>query len=185
MKRLYFAAPIVMTGFLAGVIHLKHSHTVHAQSGSSLSHKQAAFDFEINAPYPKAAPLFGAEGERAWGGADWDPRFLYPSPARDVPGAVFTVQHGSQPTIWITPRFDLAGRHIQHVIFVPGAMVTLLDITFPSSPANVTKVHVSYERTALDSAYNDHVETLSAHDAAQGPRWQRAIDSYFASLGPH
>jgi hypothetical protein len=49
----------------------------------------------VHAPFAKAAPLFGPEGERAWAGKHWNPEFIHPQPARDVEGAVFTIQHGT------------------------------------------------------------------------------------------
>jgi len=53
-----------------------------------------SFDLVVHASYAATAPLFGPNGERAWAGKHWDPAFVYPLPAHDVEGAVFTVSHG-------------------------------------------------------------------------------------------
>ncbi len=47
-----------------------------------LLHIRTAFDLVVHLPYEKAAPLFGPEGERAWAGKHWDPKFIYPQPAK-------------------------------------------------------------------------------------------------------
>ena len=60
---------------------------------------QCAEEFTIALPREAAMALFTAEGERAWAGDGWDPRF--PSPERrDGPGAVFTTEH-SGLTTWV------------------------------------------------------------------------------------
>ena len=60
----------------------------------SRAHVSNSFSFTVNAAMHDAAPLFGPEGERVWAGDDWNPQFVFPIPARDVEGAVFTVRHG-------------------------------------------------------------------------------------------
>ena len=54
----------------------------------------------------RAAPLFGPQGERAWAGEDWNPQFVFPTPARDIEGAVFTVRHGEHTAVWVNTVFD-------------------------------------------------------------------------------
>jgi hypothetical protein len=155
------------------------SQTKTSDNGAGpLAHVRNGFDLTVHAPYNVAAPLFGPNGERAWGEGHWDPQFLYPQPANDVEGAVFTVQHGGLKSVWVNTVFDTAARHFQYVYFVPDAMVTTIDVNFlPVDDAN-TKVHVVYTRTALDAAANDHVRMLGEHDRASGVHWQTAIDAY-------
>src|SRR5690242_9641972 len=74
---------------------------------SQLLRTQTAFDLTIALPYTEAAPLFGPEGERHWAGKHWDPQFLYPQPAHDEQGAVFTVQHGQVTATWVNTLYDL------------------------------------------------------------------------------
>jgi len=141
---------------------------------------QTAFDLTVNLPYAEAAPLFGPEGERAWAGKHWDPQFLFPRPARDEEGAVFTIQHGPITVTWVNTLFDLDGRHFIYAYFMPGIMVTTIDVRF--TPAKTeTRVHVVYTRTALTRDGNDHVTALTANDRSAAHEWQRAIDDYLAS----
>src|SRR6185437_12141450 len=75
-----------------------------AQSSAAptqLLRTQSAFDIIVPLPYAEAAPLFGPEGESAWAGEHWIPLFVYPLPAHDEQGAVFTLQHGPVTAIWI------------------------------------------------------------------------------------
>jgi hypothetical protein len=153
-------------------------------SASQLLRTQTAFDIVVHLPYADAAPLFGPEGERPWAGKHWDPRFLYPQPAHDEQGAVFTVHHGSVTAVWVNTLFDLEARHFQYVYFIPDIMVTTIDVRFTSSDAGSTGVHVVYTRTALTPEGDDHVATLTAADKTAGHDWQSAIDAYLATRKP-
>ena len=89
------AAELIVLGFALFTIHHAQS-TKTAQAPAALAHVSNSFHFLVHAPLGRAAPLFGPEGERSWAGAEWDPQFLYPQPAKDVQGAVFTVQQGGR-----------------------------------------------------------------------------------------
>ena len=145
-----------------------------AIASPALSHVMHSFRFDIAAPLARAAPLFGPDGERAWGGPTWQPSFLFPEHAQDVEGAVFTVPHGDGTAVWVNTIFDLAGGHMQYVAFIPSAMVTVVDVRL-SGNAGVTTADVTYTRTALDPAMNDKVTALGESDAASGPEWSSAI----------
>lgn len=142
---------------------------------------QTAFDIVVHLPYAQAAPLFAPEGERTWAGKHWNPQFLYPQPAHDEPGAVFTVQHGPVTAVWVNTLFDLGARHFIYAYFIPGIMVTTIDVCFTVIDTSNTSVHVVYTRTALTAAGNDHVTTLTAADKTASKDWQSAIDSYLAT----
>jgi hypothetical protein len=145
-----------------------------------LLHIRTAFDLVVHLPYEKAAPLFGPEGERVWVGKHWDPKFIYPQPANDVEGAVFTIQHGPFSAVWVNTLFDLPGRHFQYVYFLPGLMVTVIDVRFKQIDA-ATQVNVIYTRTAITPEGNEHVQAMSENDKTSGKDWQQAIDAYCAS----
>ncbi|HMG85452.1 MAG TPA: hypothetical protein VK574_06895 [Terracidiphilus sp.] len=142
---------------------------------------QTAFDIVVNLPYAEAAPLFGPEGERSWAGKHWNPQFLYPQPAHDEQGAVFTVRHGSATDLWVNTLFDLQARHFIYAYFIPDIMVTTIDVRFTSSNSATTQVYVAYTRTALTSEGNDHVTTFTATDKTAAKDWQRSIDTYLAA----
>jgi hypothetical protein len=142
---------------------------------------QTAFDIAVRLPYAEAAPLFGPEGERPWAGKHWNPQFLYPQPAHDEQGAVFTVHHGPVTAVWVNTLFDLSERHFQYVYFIPDIMVTTIDVRFNSTDPASTHVHVVYTRTALTSGGNDHVATFTATDKTAAHDWQQALDAYVAN----
>jgi hypothetical protein len=146
---------------------------------------QTAFDLTVALPYAEAAPLFGPEGERAWAGKHWNPHFLYPPIPHDEQGAVFTVQHGPFTATWVNTLFDLEARHFIYAYFMPGIMVTTIDVRFQSSNPTITEVHVVYTRTALTPEGNDHVTTLTANDKSAAHEWQRAINACIASRNSH
>jgi len=156
--------------------------TLRQDGPEPLTRRQTDFDLVVHLPYRQAAALFGPQGERPWAGPRWDPQFLYPQPAHDTEGAVFTVQHGHMNSVWVNTAFDLDGRRFQYVYFLPGILVTVIDVRFDPTSADSTAVHVVYTRTAITAEGNEHVDKMSAADAKAGPEWQQAIDSYLASL---
>ncbi len=142
------------------------------------THVSNSFQFTVCAPLDAAARLFAPEAERGWAGDDWDPQFIYPQPAADVPGCVFTVQKGAQKSVWINTRFDVQEGCMQYVSFIPDALVSIVDVLLTSVAPYKTNVQVTYSRTALDAAENERVQALGAKDSQQGPHWQQAIERH-------
>jgi len=145
-----------------------------------LLHIGTSFDLVVHLPYGQAAVLFGPEGERAWAGKHWDPKFIYPQQPRDIEGAVFTVRHGQYDAVWVTSLADLEARHFQYVYFMPELMVTVIDVRFKPVDAGTTQVNVVYTRTAIAPEGNEHVQAMSEGDKTAGKDWQQAIDEYLA-----
>jgi hypothetical protein len=141
-------------------------------------HVSSSFTFNVNAPLQQAAPLFGPEGERAWAGDDWDPQFLFPVPARDIEGAVFTLRHGEDTAIWVNTLFDLNARRMQYVYVLANLLATTINVRLHATDALHTKVDVTYDRTALRPEANEHVAALAQHDRKQGEVWEKAINDY-------
>ena len=142
-----------------------------------------SFGFEVHAGLREVAPLFGPEGERCWAGEHWDPVFVWPQPAKDVQGAVFTVQHGPHTAVWVNTVFDVAAGRMQYVAVIPDAMTFTVDVTLTAVSAAVTKVDVTYTRTALDAGLNDEIEAMGRRDVANGPYWQKDIEGALARGG--
>lgn len=146
------------------------------------AHILTSFELTMHAPYSETASLFGPEGERAWAGDDWDPKFVYPQPAKDVEGAVFTVRHGVHNAVWINTLFDVEARHFQYVYFLADLMVTTIDVRFNPIDSGATRVNVVYTRTALAPEANAHVAAMAEHDKRAGADWEQAINRYLANL---
>ncbi len=171
-------------GALAFLAFFYHFH-YRAGSRGPVLHVRNEFEFTAHAPYETVAPLFGPEGERAWADGHWDPHFLYPQPARDIQGAVFTVRHGHRHAYWINTSFDVNARHFQYVYVIPEAMVVLIDVRFSEPDPGNTKVDVAYERTALTPEANEHVKEMGDADRESGKEWGTAVNSYLAKqIGP-
>jgi len=171
---------VLTVGVLAGLAFLYHHHRRAASSGP-VAHVRSEFEFTVHAPYRVAAPLFGPEGERVWAGSDWDPHVLYPQPAHDIQGAVFTIQHGHRHhAYWVNTAFDMDARHVQYVYVIPDVLATLIDVRFSEiDPAN-TRVNVAYERTALNPDANEHVRNAGNSDRNSAKEWGDAINNYLA-----
>jgi acetylornithine deacetylase/succinyl-diaminopimelate desuccinylase-like protein len=139
-----------------------------------------SFAFEVHAPLREVAPLFGPEGERCWAGKHWNPVFVWPQPAKDVQGAVFTVQHGEHTSVWVNAVFDLAAGRMQYVAMIPDAMTFTVDVRLTAEGVSATKVEVTYTRTALDAGLNEEIEAMGKRDRESGPYWKRDIESALA-----
>lgn len=148
-------------------------------------HVENGFEFTVHAPYQDVFPLFGAHGERAWGGADWDPQFLYPQPAQDRQGEVFKVAHGHTHATWINTAFDPESGHVQYVYVVPDAQAVLIDIHLRQASASTTAVKVVYQRTALGPDWNDHITEMGDKDRQAGAEWQGAVEKYLSVAKSH
>lgn len=147
-------------------------------------HIETTFEVLVRAPYAETAELFSPEGERAWAGSHWDPAFIYPIPARDKQGAVFTISHGAVQAVWVVAQHDLEARHFQYVYFIPAMMVTTIDVGFRSPDSKTTQVTVTYARTAISPEGDSHVMSMSEGDETAGREWQDAIDRYLNTRKP-
>lgn len=145
------------------------------------AHVSNSFEFDVRAPLAEAAPLFGPEGERCWAGMHWNPMFVYPQPAKDVEGAVFTAVHGPHTVVWVNTIFDVAAGRMQYVAVIPEVMTFTVDVRLTPAAAALTHVKVTYARTALDVSANDTVLAMGKRDGDQGPEWQRSIESFLKS----
>jgi hypothetical protein len=181
VKFYYILASLVIL-ITAAVVFL-HLRT-RGNSDGPVVHVENRFEFTVRAPYDQVAPLFGAHGERAWGGEHWDPQFLHPQPAQDVEGEVFTVAHGHTSATWVNTAFDLASGHVQYVYVVPDVQAVLIDIHLSHNDPARTGVNVLYERTALKSRFNEHIQEMGHKDAASADEWREAIEKYLSAANP-
>lgn len=145
------------------------------------AHVSNSFEFDVHAPLTEAAPLFGPEGERCWAGKHWNPVFVFPQPAKDVEGAVFTIAHGPRTAVWVNTIFDVAGGRMQYVAVIPEVQAFTVDVRLSAVAAAQTHVKVTYSRTALDAGANEMVRAMGDQDGQSGPEWQRSIESYLKS----
>ena len=173
MKIYYILIPLLILA--AVVVVFLHLRT--RKNQGPVAHVENGFEFTVRAPYEKVAPLFGAHGERAWGG-DWDPQFLHPQPAQDVEGEVFTVQHGHTSATWVNTAFDLESGHVQYVYVIPDTQAVLIDIHLRQDNPASTGVKVLYERTALRSRLNDRIRDMGHKDGGSAAEWKDAIEKY-------
>jgi hypothetical protein len=170
---------LLAVGFAAGSVAGPISAV--AQTEAVPARVSNSFHFVVPASLSRAVAFFGPEGERCWAGEHWNPMFLYPQPAKDVEGAVFTVQHGQHNSVWVNTLFDTVGGRMQYVSFIPDALVFTVDVRLSTLTASTTKVEVRYVRTALDVAANEDVLALGRRDSESGPEWQKAIEQCLAA----
>jgi hypothetical protein len=166
------ATELVVLAFVLSTMNNKSSAET-PPAPVALAHVSNSFHFLVHAPLGRAAPLFGPEGERRWAGAEWNPQFLYPQPAKDVQGAVFTVQQGDRKSVWITTLFDVDRGRMQYVSVVPGIRASIVDVRLNAVDASTTRVEVTYVRTALHGSANEEVLALGQSDRQEGPIGRR------------
>lgn len=164
---------------------LPHVHSiVHAHSIQQVASDappiqvENSFDFAVHGDFAQIAPLFGGYAERAWGGDQWRPHFVYPQPPHDVPGEVFTTAHGHNTVYWVNTAMDLDAGHFQYVYVMPDFQTTVIDVHLTRSAKREVAVHVTYKRTALQSQLNDHIVELGNKDRESGKEWQTGIQAF-------
>ena len=172
------ATIVLVLGLTSTCVH-GDSQTV--QQSAEPVHIITSFHFEVYAPFSRVALLFGPESEKIWAGKDWQPEFLYPRPAKDSQGAVFTVPHGPHKSIWVNTVYDVTGGIMQYVAIIPDIVATVIDVRLTSINSSQTAVDVTYTRTALDPEANDDVRSLAHHDGESGPEWQTSIERSFVA----
>jgi hypothetical protein len=148
-----------------------------AQTTVAPTHVSNSFQFVLQEPLSRAAPLFGPQAELCWAGENWKPEFVHPQPGEDVEGAVFLVQHGRHKSVWVNTIFDLAGGRMQYVAIIPEVVAFVVDVRLTAAGASSTNVAVTYVRTALDAVLNGDVEAMGKRDRESGPEWKRDIES--------
>ena len=168
----------------AAVAHLQAAlHGAHRGSETPRNvrvHTEEKFVFTANAPMEQVVPLRGAEKARVWA-PGWDPQFVHPLPAADVPGMVFVVAHSHRKSVWVNTEFDAKKGRIQYVYVIPDALVTL--ITLQLTPeGEKTRVEVEYDRTALNAEADAHVRHLAEGDRASGPEWEKQVNGYLRKV---
>ena len=142
-------------------------------------HTREEFTFTVEAPVDRALPLFGAVRERDWA-PDWSPDVLWPVPAGDREGMVFSILHGDKTAIWVNTALDPLARRVQYVYVIPGVVATVITIGL-APRGNTSHVSVRYERTALAVEANGAVESMAARDRAAGPEWERQIKQHLSA----
>jgi hypothetical protein len=147
-----------------------------AASGGVRAHTEERFLFTAHAPMERVAPLFGADRERVWA-PGWEPEFLYPLPAMDKRGMVFTVPKDHRQSVWVNTEFNLKDGRIQYAYVIPETLATL--ITIQLTPEGVkTRVEVEYARTALSAEGNTRVQQMAEEDRNAGPEWEAQVNGY-------
>ena len=167
------AAPKV-AAHLRAALHGAHG----SQSGATPLHTAEKFTFTAYAPMEKVAPLFGAGNERVWA-PKWNPQFVYPLPASDEEGMVFTVAHDHLQAVWVNTIFDAKAGRIQYVYVIPEALVTVINLRLIAQ-GRQTQVEVQYDRTALSPEAAAHVRHMAEGDRKSGPEWQQQVNAYLA-----
>jgi hypothetical protein len=180
----WWVVSVIVVACAAAAVVVWHMHRGEGQGESGgMAHGRTAFTFTVAANKSVVFPLFGASGERAWGthgnGHPWDPHFIWPVPERDVEGEVFTITHHgahhSKTATWINTAFDPESGHVQYVYFLPGDIVTRIDIHVTEPDPVTTKVDVIYDQTALNSAVNASIQERTQHDDDMAKEWQQQI----------
>jgi len=171
----YFSACSLLALF-AGVIGSASAPAEEA-AHSALAHTHEQFSFVVNAAYEQVFPLFGAYEERKWA-KGFDPQFIYPFPARDQQGMVFTTDQEGLRRVWTNTVFDPVSGQVQYIYFVNDTMIALIDIHLTKVDIAETRVNVVYERTALRPETNAQVAEFARGDGNSGPKWAEEIAGY-------
>jgi hypothetical protein len=128
----------------------------------------------VDLPPQRAYACFTPEGERAWAGGHWDPR--YPAGLADDTevGTVFV----TGATTWIVLDAE-PGRFVRYARTTPGDRAGLVSVSLAGTPEQ-TRATVTYTLTALSDDAQAGLDEFAAGYPAFLASWQEAIA---ASLG--
>jgi len=175
------ACGVALAALVMVVGHVHRALRGHETLSLAGAHTEETFSFVANGPMERVAPLFGAEKERVWA-PGWNPQFVYPAPAADVSGMVFTTAHYHSRAAWVNTAFDMKNGRIQYVYVIPDALVTVIDLKL-TAQGDKTQVEVTYARTALSAEADAHVRHMAEGDAKSGPEWEKQVDGYLGTVG--
>lgn len=143
---------------------------------SPRTHTETQFVIHLQASPEEVFPLFGPVGEREWA-QQWAPRMIFPSDSSmPATGAVFSTaeEHGEQT--WVLTAYDQKQGHIRYCIFLPGLVVTEIDIWLQKLGDAQTSAEVAYRHTAISAAGDHLAARMGEHHGAMGPHWEHAIN---------
>jgi hypothetical protein len=134
---------------------------------------QCAAEITVALPREQAMALFTPEGERRWA-VGWDPQ--YPEPTRrEGAGTVFTTAHGDSPTTWV--MVDQRPDGVRYARVTPGMTAGTVAVDVVGSEAEVTRVRVTYDLTALSAAGESWLDSFARHYDAEMASWATEIAS--------
>jgi len=140
---------------------------------------ERSFTILLNAPASVAMAAFGPLEERRWA-PDWNPRFLFPTPAREEQGAVFVVERERKQT-WLLQTWNPHDGIARYVAFDPDVKLTEIVIQVEPIDARSSRAVVAYTRTSLGQAGDREVAAFADSFAGEASHWQSAINAYLAT----
>jgi hypothetical protein len=148
-----------------------------AHQGEPLQRRaSASIELRLKASADAAFPLFGPVRESEWA-SDWSPVWIYPAnPLQSADGAVFTTSGHAGVSTWVMTIYDMAGRTVEYVNFIPGQRVTQVSITVRPDTAATSIARVSYRVTALSEEGSAFVAHFAKEFSGEGPHWEKAIN---------
>ena len=139
-----------------------------------------AAEFTVALPREQTMALFTAEGERAWAGDGWDPRFLSPE-RRDGPGAVFTTGHSGHTT-WV--MVDHGPERVRYARVTDGLTAGTIAVEVVAADVDATRVRVTYDLTALSPDGERWLAHFDAGYSAEIASWADDIARAISRRGP-
>ena len=129
--------------------------------------------FTLGLPVDRALALFTPEGERAWAGEEWDPR--YPDPERtEGAGAVFVTAACGRQTVWVA--VDATPASVRYVRTTADVDTGIVTVTCDADGAERTTVTVTYDLTALGPEGRAALAAFAAGYDQYIASWRTAIE---------
>jgi len=123
--------------------------------------------FVVKAPLQKAAPLFTPAGMQCWLAGPMHTEFLHTQTPKDEAGSVFTMHEGPQKSVWVNTLLDVKGGRMQYAMFMPDAMVTIVDVRMIADGKDATRVELTHTVTALNADARAALKSMGLHDSQE------------------
>lgn len=145
------------------------------------THILHAGSVELPVPPARALFYFTPEGERPWI-ADWHPEYLHGDGDSPAPGLVFRTNAGGEETLWLVTHYDGDALEAEYVRIVPNSRLGTVKVRGEAVDGGKSRVHVTYELTALSEAGNATLADFSDEVFSEMiQKWQRDLTDLLAN----
>ena len=134
------------------------------------------------APPDKVFPLLCPVRESDWLDG-WQAKIIYSESGLAEKDCVFhTSMPNAEDAFWVITRYDREARGIAFARFMPGKLVSVLEIDLAPCGSERSEVHIAYTHTAVAPEGNQWIEGLTEEDFIATMRfWENAINHYLTT----
>ncbi|MCG8581989.1 MAG: hypothetical protein MI866_18830 [Bacteroidales bacterium] len=132
----------------------------------------------INGSFKQIMPLYCPVRELDWC-ENWDPKAVYSNSGLVEKDCVFITSHGNDDVVWIVSDYDVENGHVVMYYYVPGVLVTKLEIQLEALTEKQSKAVLTYSKTAISDIGKTALESFTKKEYdLMMDSWEKAMNHY-------